>query len=90
MLHERDNPARHEPAGSHGRAATGHLGDLNHAACGRHLETAAILRSGNLEGLHALAGVDDDFDAIALHTRTIAHADPLAWQAQPKADDPAR
>src|SRR5580765_3448111 len=72
MLDQRDHPAGHEPAGPDRRAAPGHLGHLDHPARGRHLETAAVLRRRDLEGLDALAGIDNDLDAIALHARTIA------------------
>src|SRR5439155_6311951 len=67
MLDEGDQPARHEPAGPHRRAAAGDLADLDDATGRRHLESAAVLRRDDVEGLNALAGVDDDLDAIASH-----------------------
>ena len=71
MLDEGDQPARHEPARPDGRAAAGHLADLDDAAGGRDLEPAAVLRGRDLERLDALARIDHDFDPIASHTRTI-------------------
>lgn len=71
MLDQGDDPARHEAAGPDGRAAAGHLGHFDDTASGRHLEPAAVLRRRDLECLDALAGIDHDLDAIALHVWTI-------------------
>jgi hypothetical protein len=76
VLDQRDDPTRHEPARPDGRAAAGHLGDLDDAAGGRNLEAAAVLRRRDLERLDALTRIDYDLDSIALHARTITHAGP--------------
>src|SRR3954452_5382852 len=40
MLHERDDPPRHEPRRAHRRTAAGDLGDLDDAAAGGDLDAA--------------------------------------------------
>ena len=57
----------HEPAGPDRRPATGHLGDLDDAAGGRHLDPPAGAAGHDIECLDGAAGIDDDLDPIALH-----------------------
>ena len=72
MLDERDEPARHEPPRPNRRAAARHLRDLDDATRGRHLDPTTGARRNDLERLHALPGIDDCLDAIALHERMVA------------------
>src|SRR5262245_45151184 len=67
MLHQRDDPRRHEPPRPHRRPAAGPLGHLDDAARRRHLEPPSVARRDHVETLRAVASVDDDRHPIALH-----------------------
>ncbi len=68
VLDERDHPGRHEPRRPHRRARPGHLGHLDHAAPGRHLDPAAGARGGHVVHPGAVTGVDHDLHPVPLHT----------------------
>ena len=69
VLDQRDEATRHEASCPHGRAAARDLGDLDHAAGGRHLDPSAVAGRDDLECLDTLAGVDHGLDTITLHRR---------------------
>src|SRR5262249_7158074 len=67
VFHERHETAGHEPAGPDWRAATRDFGHFDDAPGGGDLDPAAGSGGHDVEGLAALAGVDDGFDSISLH-----------------------
>ena len=71
VLHERDQPAGHEPAGPDRRAGARDLADLDDAARRHDLDPPPGLGGDDLERLDALAGVDHGLDAITLHAPTV-------------------
>src|ERR1700722_18311254 len=67
VLDERDDPAGHEPGGTHQRARPGDLVHLDHAPHGAHLDLPPGPRGAYLVGLRAVSGIDHDLDAVPLH-----------------------
>src|SRR6185436_10044989 len=69
VLHQRDQPAGHEPARADRCAAAGHFGHLDDATGRRDFDPPAVPAGHDLERLHGPAGVDDDLDSITPHRR---------------------
>jgi len=67
MLDEGDKAGCHEAAGAHWLPGPRHLAHLNDPAGRDDLDATAGPGSDDLEGLHALPGVDQCFDSVTLH-----------------------
>ena len=69
MFDDGDDSRRHEAGRSHGATGPGHLRDLHRAPRVCDLHSSAGFGGQDVEALHALAHVDDDFDPVSLHIR---------------------
>jgi hypothetical protein len=67
MLDEGDKAGCHEAAGAHWLPGPRHLAHLNDPAGRDDLDATTGTGGDDLEGLHALPGVDQCFDPVTLH-----------------------
>ena len=77
VLDERDQPVGHEATRTDDLAGPRDLANLDHTARRHDLDAPAGPARLDLERLHALAGIDEGFDAIAFHTPTIERRAPI-------------
>src|SRR5919201_7043432 len=71
MLHERDDPACHEPRRAYRFTGTSDLDDLDDAATGCNLDAATGAGGDDLIGPRAVVRGDNDLDTIALHGASV-------------------
>ena len=71
VLHERQDPARHEARGADRVASTRHLGHRHQGTPGLDLDAAAVPRRDDVVGADLTARVDDDLHAISAHPFTV-------------------
>jgi len=67
MLDEGDKAGCHETAGAHWLPGPRHLAHLNDPAGRDDLDATTGTGGDDLEGLHALPGIDQCFDSVTLH-----------------------
>ncbi|MDN3354578.1 cysteine hydrolase [Actinomadura sp. DC4] len=71
VLDQCQHPAGHEARGAYGGARASHLGHLDDAAPGDDLDPPPRACGRHLVRPRRLAGIDHDFDPVALHDRTL-------------------
>lgn len=68
VLHEGQDPGRHESCGADGRSAAGDLGDRDDPAPGLDLDTTPVPGGDDLIGADFVARIDDDLHSVTTHT----------------------
>jgi hypothetical protein len=85
VLDDGDDAAGHEASRAHDLTAAGDLGDLDRAAGDQDVDSSPFARGQDLEAADAVAGVDEDLDAVAFHYFTRVEDDQRAETRPPSA-----
>ncbi len=89
VLDHRHYPGDHETGRTDGPAGPGHLGDFNRPARVGDLDAPSRASGPDVEALHAVTDVDDDFDPVSLHDLNARAVAASARPAQPRRLSPA-